>query len=71
MYFVRWAVENQIGKKELIIDDCDSKQSVYVFGCKDSILQVKGNFLLSHSASIYLSNVIFLPDLDWHSLGEG
>ncbi|XP_073105312.1 cyclase-associated protein 1 isoform X2 [Elaeis guineensis] len=38
----RWVVENQIGKKDLVIDDCDSKQSVYVFGCKDSVLQVKG-----------------------------
>nr|CAD1818275.1 unnamed protein product [Ananas comosus var. bracteatus] len=38
----KWAVENQIGKKNLIIEDCDSKQSVYVYGCKDSVLQVKG-----------------------------
>ncbi|XP_010936278.1 cyclase-associated protein 1 [Elaeis guineensis] len=38
----KWAVENQIRKKDLVIDDCDSKQSVYVFGCKDSVLQVKG-----------------------------
>ncbi|XP_074313396.1 cyclase-associated protein 1-like [Silene latifolia] len=38
----KWAVENQIGKKDLVIDDCDSKQSVYVFGCKDSVLQIKG-----------------------------
>ncbi|XP_020276905.1 cyclase-associated protein 1-like [Asparagus officinalis] len=38
----KWAVENQIGKKNLIIDECDSRQSVYVFGCKDSVLQIKG-----------------------------
>nr|CAD1832857.1 unnamed protein product [Ananas comosus var. bracteatus] len=38
----KWAVENQISKKNLIIEDCDSKQSVYVYGCKDSVLQVKG-----------------------------
>ncbi|XP_072973555.1 cyclase-associated protein 1-like [Typha angustifolia] len=37
----RWSVENQIGKKNLVIDECDSKQSVYVYGCKDSVLQVK------------------------------
>ncbi|RWR95712.1 cyclase-associated protein 1 [Cinnamomum micranthum f. kanehirae] len=35
----KWAVENQIGRKNLVIDDCDPKQSVYVFGCKDSVLQ--------------------------------
>ena len=44
--FGRWVVENQIGKKDLVIDDCDSKQSVYVFGCKDSVLQVKGSLKL-------------------------
>jgi adenylyl cyclase-associated protein len=38
----KWVVENQIGKKNLVIEDCDSKQSVYIFGCKDSVLLVKG-----------------------------
>ncbi|KAL4280235.1 hypothetical protein GQ457_03G002770 [Hibiscus cannabinus] len=38
----KWAVENQIGVKNLVIDDCDAKQSVYVFGCKDSVLQIHG-----------------------------
>ncbi|KAK8518786.1 hypothetical protein V6N13_017947 [Hibiscus sabdariffa] len=38
----KWAVENQIGIKNLVIDDCDAKQSVYVFGCKDSVLQIHG-----------------------------
>ncbi|XP_020264735.1 cyclase-associated protein 1-like isoform X2 [Asparagus officinalis] len=37
----KWVVENQIGNKSLVIADCDSKQSIYVFGCKDSVLQVK------------------------------
>lgn len=35
-------VENQVGRKDLAIDECDSKQSIYVFGCKDSVLQVNG-----------------------------
>ncbi|KAG6484518.1 hypothetical protein ZIOFF_053036 [Zingiber officinale] len=39
----KWVVENQIGKKNLVIDDCDSKQTVYLYGCKDSVLQIKGN----------------------------
>lgn len=38
----KWVVENQIGKKNLVIEDCDPKQSVYVFGCKDSVLLIKG-----------------------------
>lgn len=42
--FFRWAVENQIGKKDLVINQCDAKQSVYIYGCKDSVLQVQGSF---------------------------
>lgn len=38
----KWAVENQIGKKDLVISECDSKQSVYIYGCKDSVLQIQG-----------------------------
>ncbi|CAA2987044.1 Cyclase-associated protein 1 [Olea europaea subsp. europaea] len=38
----KWMVENQIGKKNLVVDDCDAKQSVYVFGCKDSVLHIQG-----------------------------
>lgn len=38
----KWAVENQVGRKDLVIQECDSKQSVYVYGCKDSVLQIKG-----------------------------
>ncbi|CAM0875079.1 unnamed protein product [Alopecurus aequalis] len=38
----KWVVENQVGKKDLAIDDCDSRQSVYVYGCKDAVLQVNG-----------------------------
>ncbi|GKV21162.1 hypothetical protein SLEP1_g31167 [Rubroshorea leprosula] len=38
----KWVVENQIGKKDLVIDNCDSKQTVYIYGCKDSVLQIQG-----------------------------
>ncbi|KAL8255325.1 hypothetical protein R6Q59_033546 [Mikania micrantha] len=38
----KWIVEYQIGKKDLSIDECDPRQTVYIFGCKDSILQIKG-----------------------------
>lgn len=40
----RWVVENQIGRKDLVIEDCDAKQSVYIFGCKDSVVQIQGSF---------------------------
>ncbi|KAL3614094.1 F-actin-capping protein subunit alpha [Castilleja foliolosa] len=38
----KWVVENQVGRNNLVIDDCDSKQSVYIYGCKNSVLQVQG-----------------------------
>ncbi|XP_062196366.1 cyclase-associated protein 1-like [Phragmites australis] len=38
----KWVVEHHIGNRSLIIEDCDTKQSVYVYGCKDCVLQVKG-----------------------------
>lgn len=38
----KWVVEHHIGNKSVIIEDCDTKQSVYVYGCKDCVLQVKG-----------------------------
>ncbi|KAL2611546.1 hypothetical protein R1flu_023238 [Riccia fluitans] len=38
----KWVVENHIGNREIIIDDTNSKQSVYIFGCKNSLIQVKG-----------------------------
>ncbi|KAL3621237.1 F-actin-capping protein subunit alpha [Castilleja foliolosa] len=38
----KWVVENQVGRNNLVIDDCDSKQSVYIYGCKNSVLQIQG-----------------------------
>ncbi|KAK6159473.1 hypothetical protein DH2020_006787 [Rehmannia glutinosa] len=38
----KWVVENQIGRNNLVIDDCDAKQSVYIYGCKNSVLQIQG-----------------------------
>ncbi|TKY67555.1 Cyclase-associated protein 1 [Spatholobus suberectus] len=38
----KWVVENQIEKKDLVIKDCDAKQSVYIYGCKNSVLQIPG-----------------------------
>eukprot|EP00475_Leptophrys_vorax_P032407 TRINITY_DN4994_c0_g1_i1.p1 TRINITY_DN4994_c0_g1~~TRINITY_DN4994_c0_g1_i1.p1 ORF type:complete len:226 (-),score=27.11 TRINITY_DN4994_c0_g1_i1:170-763(-) len=38
----KWVVENQIDNKEIVITNCEPKQTVYVFGCKNSLIQVKG-----------------------------
>jgi hypothetical protein len=41
----RWVVEHQVSNRSIVIEDCNSRQSVYIFGCKDSLIQVKGMFL--------------------------
>ncbi|KAK4405261.1 Cyclase-associated protein 1 [Sesamum angolense] len=38
----KWVVENQIGRNDLSIADCDAKQSIYIFGCRNSVLQIQG-----------------------------
>ncbi|KAM0058564.1 putative cyclase-associated protein CAP/septum formation inhibitor MinC [Helianthus debilis subsp. tardiflorus] len=51
---MQMGVEYQIGVKDLCIDECDPKQTVYFFGCKDSVLQIKGN-IIHLSFSIIIS----------------
>jgi len=38
----KWAVEYQDGAKELVVEVTSIKQSVYVYNCKKSTLQIKG-----------------------------
>ena len=36
----KWVVENQIGNRGIVIEDTDPKQTVYIYGCTDSTIQV-------------------------------
>ena len=36
----KWCVENHTGNRNLIIDQTDAKQSVYVFNCSNCTVQV-------------------------------
>ncbi|KAK9718165.1 suppressor of rasval19 [Basidiobolus ranarum] len=38
----KWVVENQINNQELIIEHTETRQSVYIYGCEGSTIQVKG-----------------------------
>ncbi|CAI5519329.1 unnamed protein product [Closterium sp. Naga37s-1] len=38
----KWVVENQVDNKEVVIADTEPKQTVYIFGCKGTVVQVKG-----------------------------
>lgn len=38
----KWVVEYQEGNQNLVIDETNDKQTIYMFKCKNSVLQVKG-----------------------------
>jgi adenylyl cyclase-associated protein len=38
----KWTVEHQIGRKDLKIEEVEMNQVVYMFGCKDTTLAIKG-----------------------------
>jgi len=38
----RWMVEYQVGKTDLVIENGEMNQVVYMFGCKNSTIQIKG-----------------------------
>lgn len=38
----KWVVEYQIGQKQLKIEEVEMNHVVYIFGCKDSTIQIKG-----------------------------
>jgi len=38
----KWVVEYQMGRKDLKIEEVELNQVVYMFGCKDSTIQIKG-----------------------------
>lgn len=35
-------MEYQVGNKGIILDTCKPNESIYIFGCKDSVIQVQG-----------------------------
>lgn len=38
----KWVVEYQVGNKQIIIDQAEVKHTVYIYKCKDSVIQIKG-----------------------------
>ncbi|KAK5579170.1 hypothetical protein RB653_008849 [Dictyostelium firmibasis] len=38
----KWAIEYQVNNKEIIIAEPDSRQTVYIFQCVNSLVQIKG-----------------------------
>lgn len=38
----KWVVENQVGNRDIVIDQTEPKQTVYIFNCSSSTIQVRG-----------------------------
>jgi len=38
----KWVVEWQVNNKNIVISDTESKQTIYIYKCKGSVVQVKG-----------------------------
>jgi len=38
----KWVVEYQVGNKQVVIDQTEAKHTVYIYKCKDSVVQIKG-----------------------------
>lgn len=55
----KWVVEYQIGQKELKIDQVEMNHVVYLFGCKDSTIQIKGKLNSIVIDSCVKSAVVF------------
>jgi len=39
---VKWVVEHQVGNKNIEITDTNPKQTVYIYKCADSVIQIQG-----------------------------
>lgn len=38
----KWVVENHVGNREIVIEQTEPKQTVYIFNCSGSTIQVRG-----------------------------
>lgn len=36
----KWVVEYQVGNTSIVLDETDPKHAVYIYGCKDTVVQV-------------------------------
>ena len=36
----KWVVENHVGNRDVVVDHTSVKQTVYIYGCRDSTIQV-------------------------------
>lgn len=59
----KWIVEYHEGNSAIVIDDTEINQTVQIFGCKNSVIQIKGkvnaiNIVSCHKTSILFESVV-------------
>jgi len=55
----KWVVENQVGNKEIVIDNPEPRQTVYIYKCDDSVIQIKGKVNAITMDSCKKTGVVF------------
>jgi len=38
----KWKIENQVGNREIVIENPETRHTVYIYKCQDSVIQIKG-----------------------------
>jgi len=38
----KWCIENQDGNKSIVIENTETRQTVYIYRCNNSVIQIKG-----------------------------
>ncbi|TIB75558.1 hypothetical protein E3Q23_02315 [Wallemia mellicola] len=59
----KWFIENHTGNNNIVIEDTKLTQTVNIFNCKNSVIQVKGkvnavNLVGCHKTSVLLENLV-------------
>jgi adenylyl cyclase-associated protein len=48
----KWVVENQLDNKSIVIEDTNPRQTVYVYNCSKSVIQVRRRMLAASSQCV-------------------
>lgn len=55
----KWVVENQVGNKNIVISETEPRQTIYIFKCENSVIQIKGKVNAVTMDSCKKSGLVF------------
>lgn len=55
----KWVIENQDGNQDLVIDNADMRQTVYVSKCRNSVINVKGKINAISLDGCHKTGIVF------------